>query len=39
MPMLSPPDSNINLYDADETIDLKDYAKLASIWLEEQLWP
>jgi regulation of enolase protein 1 (concanavalin A-like superfamily) len=41
LPLLRPsdPDININLYNADEAIDLKDYAKLASMWLEELLWP
>jgi hypothetical protein len=36
--LLTPPDPNINLYD-DDTIDLKDYALLADMFLDEVLWP
>jgi hypothetical protein len=36
--LLSPADPNIDLYE-DGTIDLKDYAILASMWLEVLLWP
>ena len=37
-PLLTPPNPGINLY-KDGTIDLRDYAVLASKWLEEVLWP
>ena len=37
-PLLTPPSPGINLY-KDGTIDLRDYAALASKWLEEVLWP
>jgi hypothetical protein len=36
--LLTPPNPGINLY-KDGTIDLRDYAVLASKWLEEVLWP
>jgi hypothetical protein len=36
--LLTLPDPNINLYD-DDTIDLKDYALLADMFLDEGLWP
>jgi len=36
--LLSPADPNIDLYE-DGTIDLRDYAILASMWLEVLLWP
>ena len=37
-PLLTPHNPGINLY-KDGTIDLRDYAVLASKWLEEVLWP
>ncbi len=36
--LLTPPDPKINLYN-DDTIDLKDYALLADMFLDEVLWP
>jgi len=36
--LLTPPEPNINLHD-DDTIDLKDYALLADMFLDEVLWP
>jgi hypothetical protein len=36
--MAPPPDPNIDLY-GDGTIDFKDFAVLAEMWLEEELWP
>jgi hypothetical protein len=37
-PLLTPQNPGINLY-KDGTIDLRDYAVLADVWLEEVLWP
>jgi hypothetical protein len=37
-PLLTPPNPGINLYN-DGTINFKDYAVLAGMWLEEVLWP
>lgn len=39
--LLTPPEPGINIYDGDSVpvIDLKDFAALAEIWLDEQLWP
>jgi hypothetical protein len=36
--LLSPQDTAIDM-NSDGTIDLKDYALLVDIWLQEQLWP
>ena len=39
--LLTPPEPGINVYDGDSVpvIDLKDFAGLAELWLDEQLWP
>ena len=39
--LLTPPEPGINTYDGDAiaVIDLKDFAVLADLWLDEQLWP
>jgi hypothetical protein len=39
--LLTPPEPDINTYDGDAiaVIDLKDFAVLADMWLDEQLWP
>jgi hypothetical protein len=39
--LLTPPEPGINIYDGDPlpVVDLKDFAALAEIWLDEQLWP
>jgi hypothetical protein len=39
--LLTPPVPEINIYDSDSVpvINMKDFAALAEIWLNEQLWP
>jgi hypothetical protein len=39
--LLTPPEPAINTYDGDAiaVIDLKDFAALAEMWLDEELWP
>ncbi len=39
--LLTPPEPGINAYDGDAIpiIDLKDFAALAEMWLDELLWP
>jgi len=36
--MTPPPDPNVDLY-GDGTIDFRDFAALAKMWLTEELWP